>query len=604
MYPKVKTVRRGGRSYEYLELVEGHREGTRVRQRVVANLGRLDELTASGKLERLAAGLARLHQPPPGTRRHVGPLLIVAHYLRALGVAQIVDAAIPRRGRALAGHGEIACVLAASRLCSPAPLYDIAGWASSAAVAELLGVPAALLNDDRLGRSLEALAKAADDIRGQLMLTAVRRFPAADASRLHLDLTAVRFAGHYGGSGLVARGWSADRTIARQVKTLQATVPSGVALYFRPHKGSANELPAFAAAIEALAAALPPGLVVVADSGLGYLDHLCAADAANVRFVVPLRADTGWAARFTAEVPGGPGALAVLDHVSYREKGLPATRRTVWKGLLAPFPVTGEHGARHDLQAAYIWSSEEAASVAAARERALARAEEALTRIRNGLGGRYYKTRKQVDAKVARILTGQAAGLITVRTATRAGKPVITWHRDTGAIAAASRLDGLYALATNLPGHEDGRPLTALDVLKIYKDQWIVEQRHRDLKQTLRVRPVFLHNDDRIEALIAVIGIALLIFGLIEAELRAALGDGVPLPGILPEGRAAIPTARAVLAAFDGLHLTYTPAGIVLDRLTQVQRTILAHLDIPLPWPEETRQNRANHDTYLCGKRG
>jgi transposase len=587
MYPKVKTVRRGGRSYEYLELVEGRREGTRVRQHVVANLGRLDELTASGKLEQLAAGLSRLHQPPPGTRRHVGPLLIVAHYLRELGVAQIVDAAIPRRGRALAGHGEITAVLAASRLCSPAPLYDIAGWASSAAAAELLGVPAALLNDDRLGRSLEALAKVAEDIRGQLVLTAARRFPAADASRLHLDLTAVRFTGHYGGSGLVAKGWAADRTIARQVKTLQATVPAGVPLYFRPHKGSANELPAFLAAIEALAAALPPGLVIVADSGLGYLENLCAADAAGVRFVVPLRASTGWADRFTADVPAGLDALHVLEHVSYRERDLPAARRTTWKGLLVPFPVTSEDGTVHDLHAAYIWSSEEAASIGEARERALARAEAALTRISNGLGGRYYKTRKQVDTKVAQILTGQAAGLIDVRTGTRAGKPTITWARDPEAIAAASQLDGLYALATNLPGHDDGSPLAALDVLKTYKDQWVVEQRHRDLKQTLKVRPVFLHNDDRIEALIAVIGIALLIFGLIEAELRAALGPGVPLPGILPEGRAAIPTARAALAAFDGLHLTYTPAGVVLDRLTQVQRTILAHLNIPLPWPEK-----------------
>jgi hypothetical protein len=360
-----------------------------------------------------------------------------------------------------------------------------------------------------------------------------------------------------------------------------------VPLYFRPHKGSANELPAFMAAIEALAAALPPGLVIVAGSGLGYLENLCAADAAGVRFVVPLRAGTGWADRFTAEVPAGLDALQPLEHVSYRERNLPAARRTTWKGLLAPFPAASEDGTVHDLHAAYIWSSEEAASIGEARERALARAEAALTRISNGLGGRYYKTRKQVDAKVAQILTGQAAGLIAVRTATRAGKPVITWARDTGAIAAASQLDGLYALATNLPGNDDGSPLTTLNVLKIYKDQWTVEQRHRDLKQTLKVRPVFLHNDDRIEALIAVIGIALLIFGLIEAELRAALGPGVPLPGILPEGRAAIPTARAALAAFDGLHLTYTPAGIVLDRLTQVQRTILAHLDIPIPWPEK-----------------
>jgi transposase len=72
-------------------------------------------------------------------------------------------------------------------------------------------------------------------------------------------------------------------------------------------------------------------------------------------------------------------------------------------------------------------------------------------------------------------------------------------------------------------------------VLEVYKDQWIVEQRHRDLKQTLHVRPIFLHNDDRIHALIAVIGIALLIYGLIEADLRAALGPHTPLPGLLPE---------------------------------------------------------------------
>src|SRR5260370_1072512 len=194
MYAKVKTVRRGGRRYEYLELVEGRREGTRVRQHVVANLGRLDELKAGGKLEQLVARLARLDQPPPGSRPHVGPLLVAAPYLPRL--------------------------------------------------------------------------------------------------------------------------WAADRTIGRPVKTLQASVPAGVARYLRPHKGSASELPAFMAALEALAAALPPGLVVVAGSGLGYTENLCAADAANLRFVVPLRAGTGWPDRFTPHVPAGLAALQVLDPAS------------------------------------------------------------------------------------------------------------------------------------------------------------------------------------------------------------------------------------------------------------------------------------------------
>jgi hypothetical protein len=37
----------------------------------------------------------------------------------------------------------------------------------------------------------------------------------------------------------------------------------------------------------------PPEVVVVADSGMGYLGTLCDADTAKLRFVVPLRADTG-----------------------------------------------------------------------------------------------------------------------------------------------------------------------------------------------------------------------------------------------------------------------------------------------------------------------
>ena len=582
MYPKVKRVRRGDQTYEYLELVEGHRVDGQVRQRVVATLGRLDELKASGRLEHLVAGLARLDTPSAGARREAGSLLIVAHYLRRLGLAEIVDAAAPMRGRALATHGEIACALVANRLSAPAPLYDIAGWASSAAVAETLGVPASLLNDDRLGRALEALAPLAETIRGRLLLAAIEKFASVDASRLHLDLTAVRFTGTYLGSELVAKGWAADRSIGRQVKTLQASTPTGVPVYLRPYPGSTSELPAFMQAIDTLAGQLPPGLVVVADSGLGYLANLCALDTAGTRFVVPLRADTGWAQRFTADV-GCLDALSVLDHVPQRQRRLPATQRTVFKGLLRPFPVTGTH---HELRVAYIWSSEEATSVADARTRALTKAEDALTRIRNGLGGRYYKTQQDVDAKVATILGKNISGLLHVTTGTHDGKPTLDWHRDTDAIAAAGRLDGLYALATNLPD-PTGRHLTALDVLTLYKDQWVTEQRHRDLKQTIRVRPVFLHNDDRIHALVAIVGIALLIFGLIEADLRHALGNNGQLPDLLPEHRPAKPTARAVLTTFAGLHLTHTPTSPILDPLTEVQRTILAHLAIPLPWPEQ-----------------
>jgi Domain of unknown function (DUF4277)/Transposase DDE domain len=608
MYVKRHAVVKDGKRYVYLRLVEAYRdERGRVRHRVLRTLGREDELKASGQLEQLAASFARLDPPPVGTRRYVGPLLLVGHYLHRLGLAKVIDDAIPMRGRAMLTHGEVIAALVANRLCAPAPLYDIAGWASSAAVAELFGVPAGLLNDDRLGRALEALAPVAEQVRGELALAAASRC-GADLSRLHLDMTAVRFTGGYAGSALVTKGWAADRTIGRQVKTMQVCTRAGVAVYYRPHPGRAGEAPCFTDTLERLRTLAPPGVVCVIDSGFGHLSTLCAADAKGLRFVVPLRADTGWAGWFAADVPNGLAALPRLDHCSARERRLPEHERTVWTGVLGHREIDDhDTGMTHRLRIAYIWSSEEAASVAEARQRALSTAEAALTRIRNGLGGRYYKTQKQVDDRVATIIGHHIADLITVTTGqTHDGKPTIAWHRNPHAITAAAALDGLYALATNLPD-PPGRTLTALDVLDTYKDQWIVEQRHRDLKQTLHVRPIFLHNDDRIHALIAVVGIALLVYGLIEADLRAALGPDTPLPGLLPEHRDAVPTARAVLTAFTDLHATYTTSEFVLDRLTNVQRLILAHLDIPLPWPEThsttTTSKTTNLNRQLCGKR-
>ena len=202
--------------------------------------------------------------------------------------------------------------------------------------------------------------------------------------------------------------------------------------------------------------------------------------------------------------------------------------------------------------------------------------------MRNGLGGRYYKTRRQVERRIGQILAANISGLIDVKVTTRKGSLTLTWQRNQEAIDTAASFDGIYALATNLPGR-----ITAGQVLRLYKDQQIVERRHRDLKQTLKVRPIFLHNDDRVYALISIVGIALLIFGLIEAQTRAALGNDQQLPGLLPEGRAAKPTGRNILAAFQGLGLTYTHHGIELDRLTDTQQHILDLLKIQPPWPQQ-----------------
>ena len=57
----------GGRTY--LQIVESRREGDQVRQQVIATLGRVDELQASGQLEGLLRSGARFAAKGHGADR-------------------------------------------------------------------------------------------------------------------------------------------------------------------------------------------------------------------------------------------------------------------------------------------------------------------------------------------------------------------------------------------------------------------------------------------------------------------------------------------------------------------------------------------------------
>ena len=70
-----RSKRSGGR--HYLQLVENERVEGRVRKKVLASLGRVDELEASGQLVRLTESLARLTEELEAVRLasdlHAGP---------------------------------------------------------------------------------------------------------------------------------------------------------------------------------------------------------------------------------------------------------------------------------------------------------------------------------------------------------------------------------------------------------------------------------------------------------------------------------------------------------------------------------------------------
>ena len=109
--------------------------------------------------------------------------------------------------------------------------------------------------------------------------------------------------------------------------------------------------------------------------------------------------------------------------------------------------------------------------VADARERALVKAEDALERMRNGLGGRYYKTQAQVERRIGQILGVNITGLIDVTVTTRDGKLTLAWQRNQDAITTATVVRRDLRARDEPPGR-----ITAGKVLRLYKDQQIVER--------------------------------------------------------------------------------------------------------------------------------
>jgi transposase len=66
------------------------------------------------------------------------------------------------------------------------------------------------------------------------------------------------------------------------------------------------------------------------------------------------------------------------------------------------------------------------------------------------------------------------------------------------------------------------RSLSRDELFAAYKRQHLVEGRFSDFKGPLSVRPVFLHSNRRIAALVGVISLALLLYGLIERTSPSA----------------------------------------------------------------------------------
>ncbi len=137
MFVRVKRSVQASGAYEYLQIVESVRDGERVRQRVVANLGRRDHLVAEGALDGLLVSLAKFSERlrvvekvrtegiEAHTARSWGPALVFERLWHEQGVDAVLDGLAHGR-RFEFDLGRVAFALALQRL-SATPGSDLQG---------------------------------------------------------------------------------------------------------------------------------------------------------------------------------------------------------------------------------------------------------------------------------------------------------------------------------------------------------------------------------------------------------------------------------------------------------------------------------------------
>ena len=123
---------------------------------------------------------------------------------------------------------------------------------------------------------------------------------------------------------------------------------------------------------------------------------------------------------------------------------------------------------------------------------------------------------------------------------------------------------------------------TAAEILAAYKYQPFLEKRNEQLKSVLSVAPILLKNPKRVAALLFVYFLAVLVFALIEREVRRAMQkrDIASIP-LYPEGRPCkAPTTDGILSAFLGLRRTQllTPDGAIVRTFHDPLRPVVAQL--------------------------
>jgi len=547
---------------------------------------------------------------------NLGPLALLAPLLEQLHLADLLDHHLPPHPRQEFSHGKVLSLLVAARLCEPQALIRIPAWAHEHAADLLWGIPADKLNDDRLGRALDAFFAKRHSI---LAAVTVQALAVAELSlhRLHFDTTDVTFCGVYdqsvprvlpGDDALLPRddqlspahitkGYLSDRRMLQVGVTSVVDDHGALPIFCHCVDGNRNGHTAIAQQYELLRhhLPLPPQMQLVSDRGTFSAEHIARLQRHGHSFLgaVPWSDYQALYDQHAAQLQWQPASYLSQEQQRRRQDNSPLPQEHYELAVLKHQLQDPHSGEPLPCRVLFCYSSAGAAEEARRRQQNIATIRAGLDKIAQKLAAGHPRTTYgSVVGQIAKLLGQKEAAryftyeLVALTAAEQEAfaaprngysKPHhrLTYTFDAAAAQAAARYDGLSALLTTSPLTKSGDTL-----FSEYKQQAYVELGHRQWKTPLVVRPVFLKSPQRVEALIGLLYLALQAYQLLERSYRQNTPADAPQPERLR-------TAEQLLRAFAvlGVRVEQAAIGQILHapRVSREQRHILDRLHYPTP---------------------
>jgi transposase len=562
---------KNGKRHAYWALMESYRSERGPRQRVVAYLGQLDERGRLG-VKQAAEGNSRPRQKRlfddvepewvevdarrvrVENRRDFGGPWLGLELIRQLGLKEFFEKTIPC-GREEVSWSVMALVLVLCRLCEPrSELFIVEHFYAQSALADLLGVPVAKINQQRVYRALDALLPHKEALEVFLKERLGSLF-GLEYELLLYDVTSTYFEGEGKGNPLAQRGYSRDhRPDCKQVCIGLVVSKCGMPLGYQVFAGNRNDVTTLKEIVELM------------ERRYGQADRIWVVD----RGMISERNITFLKQSGRRYIVGTPKSMLKRFERELLEDDWQDVREGV-EVKLCPTP---------DGEETFVLcrSRDRREKEKAMHGRFEERIEEGLRRIEAACR-RQRRDPAVVGQRVGRLLgrNSRAAGLFRVDIQTcDDGRARLAWQKDPAWRDWAALSEGCYLLRTNIHDWSEE------DLWKMYIQLTEAEAAFRIHKSDLCIRPIWHQKQDRVLAHILVCFLAYVLWKTLAARcVQAGLGHE---PRRVLEELSKVQLVDVLLPTRDGREIRRR----CVTRPTDHQAILLQRLHLNLPNPPQT----------------